>query len=67
MNLVLLEAAGRPSGDRFLKYHKQTLWRPCHRHSDGQVDLDWEKAKASSLCFQSVITQFFIVISLSSS
>jgi len=45
-NVVLLEAAGRASENRFLKYHKQTLWRHCHRQADGQIDLDLEKVTA---------------------
>jgi len=36
MNLVLIEAAGRASGDRFLKYHKQTLRGRYHRQAASQ-------------------------------
>ena len=49
-NLVLLEGAGRASGDMFLKYHRQTLWRRYHRQADGQIDMDLEKVKAPSPC-----------------
>ena len=52
MNLVLLEGAGRASGDRFLKYHRQTQWRLCHTQAVGRIDLDLEKVEAPSLCLQ---------------
>jgi len=52
VKLVLLEAAGRASGDRVLKYHKQPLWRRWHRQADGLIDLDLEEAKAPDLCLQ---------------
>jgi len=52
MNSVLLEAVGTASGDRFLKYHKPTLWRHYHRQADGQIYMDLEKVKSPSLCIQ---------------